>query len=319
VAEVPEETRAVWSPTSRARELVQLLSIRSYMAVPLIIRGQVIGAITLTTSSSGRRFNAADAALAEEFARRAAVAMDNADLHHELTRANRLKDEFLATFSHELRTPLTAILGWVHLLRKGKPAQMGRALETIERNALVQARIVDDVLDVSAIIMGKLRLDLQPADLAQICRAALDTVRPSAQAKNIRLLENLDATLGPITGDPARLQQVVWNLLANAIKFTPTNGHVTVALENKGLHAELRVSDDGQGIAAHLLPHVFERYWQADSGPSRSHGGLGLGLSIVRYLVERHGGHVAVASEGEGRGATFTVTLPMQRVGDEPS
>ncbi len=312
VAAVPQATHDVWSPTSRARELVQQLSICSYMAVPLIVRGQVLGAITLTTSASGRRFTAADLSLAEEFARRAGIAMDNAELYHELATANRLKDEFLATVSHELRTPLTAILGWTHVLRKGNPSQMGRAVETIERNALVQARIVDDVLDVSAIITGKLRLELQPVDFAEVCRAALDTMRPSVQAKGVHLLENLGAARVDVTGDPARLQQVVWNLLANAIKFTPSGGRVTVALEKNGTHAELRVSDDGQGIAADFLPHVFERFRQADSAPTRQHGGLGLGLAIVHHLVERHGGHVVVASEGEGHGATFTVALPLR-------
>ncbi len=231
----------------------------------------------------------------------------------ELRRANRLKDEFLATVSHELRTPLTAILGWARLLGGGQldEATVTRALETIERNATAQAQLIDDLLDVSRIITGKLRLEVQPVDLAQVIATALDAALPAADAKGIRLERAFDAGASMVSGDPARLQQVVWNLFSNAIKFTPAGGRVEVKLERAGAHVEIVVTDDGQGISPHILPYVFERFRQADSSTTRAHGGLGLGLAIVRHLVEMHGGTVAAESAGVGHGATFTVRLPL--------
>ncbi|HEX8071764.1 MAG TPA: PAS domain S-box protein [Pyrinomonadaceae bacterium] len=226
---------------------------------------------------------------------------------------NRLKDEFLSVVSHELRTPLTAMLGWAHMLRAGglDDATRRLALDIIERNARAQAQLVDDVLDVSRIITGKLRLDMRRLDPAQPVAAALDAVRPAAEAKGVRLEVALDAEAGPVLADADRLQQVAWNLLTNAVKFTPSGGRIEVRLERAAGHVRLTVSDTGQGIAAEFLPHVFERFRQADSSSTREHGGLGLGLSIVRHLVEMHGGTVSAESAGAGQGASFTVLLPV--------
>ena len=228
--------------------------------------------------------------------------------------ANRMKDEFLATLSHELRTPLNAILGWVQVLRAGKldEAAAIRALETIERNARSQAQLIADLLDVSRIITGKLRLDFKPVDLQRIIDAALETIRPAADAKGIQLAISLGRLGSPALGDADRIQQVVWNLLSNAIKFTPRGGRVEVLLQELGATALIRVTDSGIGIRPDFLPYVFDRFRQAESTLTRSHGGLGLGLSIVRHLVELHGGTVEVDSQGEGLGATFTVRLPLR-------
>lgn len=231
----------------------------------------------------------------------------------EAEAANRTKDEFLATVSHELRTPLNAVLGWVRMLRMGKldEAAVTRALETIERNAKAQAQLIEDLLDVSRIISGKLRLDVRPIDLASVIEAAIDSIRPAIDAKAIRLLTVLDPKASPVSGDAGRLQQVVWNLLSNAIKFTPKGGRVQVRLERINSHVEIIVSDTGAGISPEFLPHVFDRFRQADGSLTRSHGGLGLGLAIVRHLVETHGGIVWAESEGVGRGSIFTVQLPL--------
>ncbi|MDQ3650357.1 MAG: PAS domain S-box protein [Acidobacteriota bacterium] len=227
--------------------------------------------------------------------------------------ANRLKDEFLATLSHELRTPLTAILGWSRLLRTGGLDQemAARALEIIERNARTQNQLINDILDVSRIITGKLRLDVRAVELLNVIESATDTLRPAAEAKSIRLHLLLDPSADMVSGDPDRLQQVVWNLISNAIKFTPKGGRVQVRLERINSHVEVTVSDTGQGIAPEFLPHVFDRFRQADATTTRTHGGLGLGLAIVRQLVELHGGTVIADSKGEGQGATFAFTLPV--------
>jgi PAS domain S-box-containing protein len=234
--------------------------------------------------------------------------------------ANRIKDEFLATLSHELRTPLTAIIGWSAMLRGNKldETATANALETIERNAKAQGQIIEDLMDVSRIIMGKLRLDVQTIELAPIIAAAVDAIRPAAEAKNIRLHALLDPQAGPASGDPARLQQVIWNLLTNAVKFTPKGGRVQVRLERINSHIEITVSDTGQGIAPEFLPHVFDRFRQADMKHTRTHGGLGLGLSIVRQLVELHGGTVHAESAGLGQGAIFVVQLPAMVARREP-
>ncbi|MBA3530649.1 MAG: response regulator [Ardenticatenales bacterium] len=227
--------------------------------------------------------------------------------------ANRLKDEFLATISHELRTPLTAILGWLHILRTRNPTpeKIARALAIIEQNAQLQAQLIEDLLDVSRIISGKMRLDVQPIDPLIFIEAAIESVRPAAEAKSIRLQPVLDTGVGFISGDAARLQQVVWNLVSNAIKFTPKGGRVQVRLERINSHIEIVVSDTGIGIRPDFLPHVFERFRQEDQTIQRRHTGLGLGLSIVRHLVELHGGEVNVYSPGEGEGTTFTVVVPL--------
>jgi signal transduction histidine kinase/ActR/RegA family two-component response regulator len=228
--------------------------------------------------------------------------------------ANRMKDEFLATLSHELRTPLNAILGWVQVLRTGKldEAAGARALETIERNSRAQAQLIADLLDVSRIITGKLRLDSKPVELHRIIDATLDSVRPAADAKGIQLSLSLAPMASPVLGDSDRLQQVVWNLLSNAIKFTPRGGQVEIRLREVGANAVLQVNDSGIGIRPDFLPYVFDRFRQAESTLTRSHGGLGLGLSIVRHLVELHGGTVEVESAGEGQGSSFAVRLPLR-------
>lgn len=230
--------------------------------------------------------------------------------------ANRMKDEFLATLSHELRTPLNAILGWTQLLRNRKfdETTTGQALETIERNTRSLAQLIEDVLDVSRIIRGTLHLNTHQVKLAPVVEAAIDTVRPAAEAKEISIECKFDPELGVVVGDTNRLQQVVWNLLSNAVKFTSKGGRVDVQLERIESYVQIRVSDTGAGIAAEFLPHVFERFRQADSSRTRSHGGLGLGLAIVRHLVELHGGTVSAESLGIGQGATFIVNLPMKAV-----
>jgi PAS domain S-box-containing protein len=231
----------------------------------------------------------------------------------ESERVSRMKDEFLATLSHELRTPLNAILGWCQLMRRATDdaATMGEGLEVIERNARAQTQLIEDLLDMSRIVSGKIRLDVQRVDLVQVVEGAVETVKPGADAKNIVLRKVLDPLAGPVSGDPSRLQQVVWNLLSNAIKFTPKGGKVTVLLERVNSHVEVTISDTGEGITPEFLPHVFDRFRQADATTTRKHGGLGLGLAIVKQLVELHGGQVRVKSAGKGLGTTFSVSLPI--------
>ena len=235
-------------------------------------------------------------------------------------RASRMKDEFLATLSHELRTPLNAVLGWAHILRIGKLRgdELKQGLDTIERNARVQAQIIEDLLDMSRIISGKVRLDVEQIDLPAVLNESIDTVRATAEAKGIRLQAVVDPRAGPISGDADRLQQVFWNLLSNAIKFTPTGGQVQVLLERVNSRIEVSVIDTGEGIAPEFLPYVFDRFQQGDASTTRRHGGLGLGLAIVKQLVELHGGSVRVKSSGIGKGTTFTVHLPLIAVYSEP-
>ncbi|HST20828.1 MAG TPA: ATP-binding protein [Blastocatellia bacterium] len=231
----------------------------------------------------------------------------------QMENANKAKDEFLATVSHELRTPLNAMLGWVGMLRSGKldESTTAHALEVFERNAKSQAQLIEDLLDVSRIISGKLRLDVQPVDISSIVQLAIDVVRPAADAKEVRLQIILDPQAGPVSGDPGRLQQVIWNLLSNAVKFTHKGGRVQVRVARKDSYAEITVSDTGQGINPEFLPYVFDRFRQADSTLTRKYGGMGLGLAIVRHLVELHGGTVSAFSDGQGQGSTFTVKLPI--------
>ncbi len=313
------------------------LPVTSYLAVPVISRsGEVYGGLFFGHPEEGV-FTERSARIIEGLAAQAAVAMDNARLFNALKRAsaeaeeaaaeqerlyreaqesNRLKDEFLATVSHELRTPLTAILGWAHMLRIGQfngEAAL-KAFETIERNARAQSQLIDDLLDVSRIITGKLRIDVRQVDPNSFVEAAVEAVRPAAEAKGVRVQKIMDTGVVTVSGDPVRLQQVVWNLLSNAIKFTPKNGRVQVRLERVNSHVEIAVSDTGAGIAPDFLPHVFDRFRQADQRTTRQHGGMGLGLAIVRHLVELHGGTVRAESAGEGQGSTFTVLLPVAPV-----
>jgi signal transduction histidine kinase/FixJ family two-component response regulator len=231
----------------------------------------------------------------------------------EADRANRIKDEFLAVLSHELRSPLNPILGWTRLLQNGKldAARQAEALNTIERNAKLQAQLIEDLLDLSRIMQGKLSLTAVPVNLASVIAAALETVHLAAAAKHIQMTLDLDSSIAPVSGDATRLQQVVWNLLTNAIKFTPKGGQVTVELRQLEQAAQMRVTDTGKGIQPQFLPHVFEYFRQEDGSTTRNFGGLGLGLAIVRQIVEMHGGTVWAESEGEHRGASFTVQLPL--------
>jgi PAS domain S-box-containing protein len=241
---------------------------------------------------------------------------ERVQMETNLREANRVKDEFLATLSHELRTPLTAVLGWVHLLRSRKldPPMQQRAIEVIDRNAKAQAQLIADILDVSRIVTGKFRLEPHAVDLAPVIHAAVDSVRPAAEAKQICVVSNVAAQLGLLVADPDRIQQVAWNLLSNSIKFTPEGGEVRLSVERVGTQVQISVTDTGAGIEPDLLPHVFERFRQGDSSSTRAHGGLGLGLAIVRHIVELHGGTVQATSAGTGLGATFVVSLPLRTV-----
>jgi PAS domain S-box-containing protein len=292
------------------------LPVRSYLAVPVKgLDGSVIGGLFFGHSQPGC-FTEQHERLAVGTAAWASVALENARLYGEAQDANRMKDDFLAVLSHELRTPLNAILGYARRLRggmlDGEIAE--RALETVERNSRWLAQIVDDVLDVSRIVSGKVRLDVRPVELPAIIDNAVSTIQPAADAKGVRLQTLIDPRAPTISGDPDRLQQVMANLLSNAVKFTPRDGHVQVRLERVDSHVEIVVADNGSGIRRDFLPFVFERFRQADRGPTRKTGGLGLGLSIVRHLVELHGGTVQADSGGEGKGSTFTIRLPFVTV-----
>jgi signal transduction histidine kinase/ActR/RegA family two-component response regulator len=295
------------------------LPVRAYLAVPVkAASGEVLGGLFFGHSKPGV-FTEHHEQLANGVAGWASLALENSRLYMEAREADRLKDEFLAVLSHELRTPLNAIVGYSRLLRgnvlTGEKASRG--LETLERNAVALTQIVEDVLDISRIISGKIRLDVQPVELPLVMHNAIATVQPAADAKGVRIQTIIDPRVGPVSGDPDRLQQVAWNLLSNAVKFTPKAGRVQVRVERVNSHIEIVVSDTGIGISAAFLPHVFERFRQSDAGTTRKTGGLGLGLSIVRHIVEMHGGSVQVASEGEGKGSTFRVRLPLMIVHSE--
>ena len=292
----------------------------SRLQAPLLdARGRSRGYLLLGRERGA--FAAEDAAVLSQFALLVGTSLS---LHETLARerraraqaerADRAKDEMLAVVSHELRTPLNAIQGWLHVLRRRRAddaALLGRAIEVIQRNLDTQVQLVDDLLDTARIVSGKLRLELQPLDLAPLLRTAIDTVRPLAEGKRIALSTSIEPGAFVTVGDPARLEQVIWNLLTNAVKFTPPDGHVSVRLERLGWLAQLEVQDDGQGIDPAFLPHVFDRFRQADSSSTRASGGLGLGLSLVQHLVQAHGGQVMVRSDGQGRGSVFTVSMPL--------
>jgi signal transduction histidine kinase/ActR/RegA family two-component response regulator len=310
--------------------------IRAQIAVPLIKQGKVVG--TLAVSDMGpRHWSEDDVALVAEVAERTWAAVERARAEEAVRKseqlarrhlgeasearaqaeaANRAKDEFLATMSHELRTPLHSILGWATLLRQQPhdERRLDHGLEVIERNAKAQERLITELLDVSRIVTGKLALTLARTTLWDVVHAAAEVVRPAAESKGVRLLVDVDPDLPALLADSARLQQVVWNLLINAVRFTPHGGKVTIDAEREDSKVYLRVRDTGSGIAAEHLPHVFERFRQVDSSITRSHGGLGLGLAIVRHIVEGHGGAVEADSDGIGRGATFTIMLPIRAI-----
>ena len=267
------------------------------------LSGTIVGASKIARDITDRR------RLEEE---RARLLAQEQTARRAAERASRVKDEFLATLSHELRTPLTAIMGWVRMVRQGLLDDEGanRALEIIDRNTEALKRLVEDILDISSMTMGRFRLESLPVDLATVVRAALDSVRHAVSAKNIRLEFTVDRGIRPVAGDAGRLQQVVWNLVSNAVKFTPYGGSVHVSLAQSGSYAEIRVRDDGRGIDAEFAPRLFEPFSQQDASTTRQHGGLGMGLAIVRHLVELHGGTVRAESPGSGGGATFIVRLP---------
>jgi PAS domain S-box-containing protein len=305
---------AIISPDVQRR-----LGFTTCVTVPIFRRdGRVLGCFQVHDKRDGRPFDEDDVVLLEGLAPSAAIALDNARLLVEREEADRAKDQFLATLSHELRTPLTAILGWTRMLRSGRldAAAQATALETIERNTRLQTQLIEDLLDVSRIISGKLQLDRQPVELATVVEAAVQSLKSVADVKGVALELTLAAAGGLVEGDAHRLQQVVLNLLSNAIKFTPPQGRIDVRLEHADGHARLVVTDTGQGITPEVLPHVFDPFRQADGTHTKQHGGLGLGLAIVRHLVALHGGVARAASEGPGCGATFTVELPLATPAD---
>lgn len=329
---LPDPTMSeLWSLTTNEDfPYLGKLNINSLMIVPLHVRERSIGSLCLIRETPDQPYINDEQLFLQDLADRAALAIDNARLYQKSQEANRTKDEFLAMLSHELRSPLNAIIGWLSLLRSRKfdAATTTRALETVERNARTQARLIEDLLDVSRILQGKLRLTLRPVALLPIIETAVETVRPTAEAKNIHLQLIRDPEIGKVLGDSERLQQVVGNLLNNAIKFTPNGGRIQVELSIQINHnsiadlgqtssfteeqfVQITVRDSGQGIKPEFLPYVFDRFRQADSSITRTHGGLGLGLAIVRHLVELHNGSVAADSAGEGKGATFIVKLPL--------
>ncbi|HMI89702.1 MAG TPA: ATP-binding protein [Polyangiaceae bacterium] len=312
------------------------LPVASYLAVPVVARaGTVMGGLFFGHSECGV-FSERAERLIVGIAAQAAIAIDNARLYEEVKRSaeerakllaaerrarveservNLMKDEFLATLSHELRTPLNAVLGWADILLSRSNAESGSrpGLEAIARNARAQAKLIEDLLDMNGIVSGKVRLDVQPIELSSIVEATLESTRPSADAKAITVRKTLDTNV-LVFGDRNRLQQIVWNLLSNAVKFTPKGGKIDVIVERVNSHVEITVHDSGMGISAEFLPHLFERFRQADSSTTRKYGGLGLGLSIVKQLVELHGGTVKAESDGQGKGATFVVSLPVRAV-----
>jgi PAS domain S-box-containing protein len=296
------------------REILRALGLMSYIVVPLRAHDRILGAITFVLSDSHRRFSEHDLAFAEELGRRAAVAIENARLYSAAQAANRAKDDFLATLSHELRTPMTAVLGWSRMLMMGlSPEESREAVDAIERSASVQMQLIEDILDMSRIMAGKMRIDAVPVDLCATAQSALATVHPAAAAKGIEIFTSFPREAPQVLGDEGRLQQIVWNLLTNAIKFTDRGGEVTIRITSNADSVTLSVRDTGTGIDPSFLPHVFERFRQQDSSTTRAHGGIGLGLTIVRHLVELHGGRITAHSEGAGRGSTFTVELPAMR------
>jgi signal transduction histidine kinase/CheY-like chemotaxis protein len=318
--DAPNEAELAATGSDARREYIERHGIGPFLIVPVMGEGRVIGSLGISRVRGGKRYSEEEEWLAVELASRASLHIEKANLYRasqeaavRADNANRAKDDFLSIVSHELRTPLNAIVGWSHILSEAKDrdtAMLERGLAVIRRNARTQVTIIEDILDVARIVTGKMRMVLHPVDLGAIVERAIDAVRPTATARGIEIEVTIAPQVG-VLGDEDRLQQVVWNLLANALKFTPEGGHVHVVVERVGSGASVSVRDDGVGIAARDLPYVFDRFRQADSSATRSHGGLGLGLSIVRHLVEAHGGSVRVESEGLGRGATFVLSLPV--------
>jgi PAS domain S-box-containing protein len=313
IASDTDDLTTRFAGSSDAVPLLEQLGMGSVAILPLVAHGQLRAALSLGAAAVGR-FGGSGGILVEDLARRIRLALDRIQLYREAQEANRLKDEFLSTLSHELRTPLNAVFGWARILRlRQLDTSTAHAVEVIERNAEAQIRLIEDVLDVSRIITGKMTLSMESADVATILGATVDAVRPAVQAKGVRLEVDLGPEVPSVFADPHRLQQVFWNVLSNAVKFTAAGGLITISLRRANGWAEVQIGDSGVGIRRDVLPFVFDRFRQADSSPTRRHGGLGLGLAIVRHLVELHGGSVEADSPGEGHGATFTIRLPIDR------
>ncbi|WP_307721619.1 ATP-binding protein, partial [Zemynaea arenosa] len=335
IGDLNQDKRFAQTPAALALPAAGL-PVRSYLAVPITAPSGERLATMFLGHPEPHAFGERTVRIVSGIAAQAAVAIDNTRLYEnaqqaaeerkvlleserllrtEAEHASQMKDEFLATLSHELRTPLSSILGWAQVLRRGSrdQADLNKGLTTIERNARAQAQLIEDLLDMSRITSGKVLLDMQTVAAPMFVDAAIETLRPAAEAKNIGIVRHYDPAAGLIAGDPARLQQVIWNLLSNAIKFTPRDGQLDVLIAPAEDHVRIAVRDTGIGIRPEFLPHVFERFRQADASMTRRHGGLGLGLSIVKHLVEQHGGTVRVDSEGEGRGATFSLELPLAK------
>ena len=292
-------------------ELIRRFGVRSFQMVPLRSRGRTLGLFT-TGSFTGRQYNEHDLSLALDVAARAGLALDNAMLYRTAQEADRLKEDFLATLSHELRTPLNALLGWMHIMKMpsaDEPTRK-RALESIERNARAQGILINDLIDVSRAMRGKLRVESAPVDLSAVILAAIDSIRPAVRARDLDVNLSIGEMDRQVWGDADRLEQVMWNLLSNAVKFTRPGGRIDVTVDETATSVQITVSDNGVGIDPAFLPHVFERFRQADSSSTRIQAGLGLGLAIVRNLVDLHGGTVTVQSDGLDQGASFVVTLP---------
>ena len=295
------------------KDMIQRLAPHSWIIAPLVARGNRLGAILLARSKKRPQYTDNDLRFVEELARRAAIAIDNERLYRESQEASRLKDQFVATISHELRTPLTVIAGWTAVLQKHEVDQktIERALAAIQRNVTLQTSLVDDLLDVSRIVSGKMRLDVKPVDLCALVESSVENMKDAAAAKAINIAFLTEGTIEPIACDPDRIQQVLWNLLSNSIKFTPPDGSIQVVIRsNQANEAEIIISDTGVGIVSEFLPFVFDRFRQFDGSTTRKAAGLGLGLSIVKHLVELHGGMVHAESAGKGQGASFRVVLP---------
>ena len=316
MSRIPWDLLEATAKDDEHRRILHQLNLTSYMIVPMMAHGKAFGAITFVSAESGREYSEADLRVGRELAARAALAVENARSYARANEASRLKDEFLATLSHELRTPLNAVLGYARMLRLGTIAEdkAPLALDVVERNATALKQIIEDVLDVSRIVAGRLRLNVEAVDLPSILQESCATVMPAAEAKGVRVEAIIDPMTTPVSGDPDRLQQIVWNLLSNAIKFTPRGGKVQLRLSRVNSHVEITVSDTGRGITPEFLPFVFERFRQGDATFSREQGGLGLGLAIAKQLTELHGGTISAWSDGPDQGATFTVKLPVMIV-----
>ncbi len=313
--EVTDEQLQAAAQNEDHERLLRALGVRSFVMAPLRARGRTLGLLTVGMFSTVRTLSPRDLPLISDVASRAALALDSAILYRDAQEANRLKDDFLATLSHELRTPLNALLGWAQILRTQLPdnAVAMRAIDSIDRNAHAQLVLINDLLDVSRVISGKLRMEQKVVDVAAVVSAAVDAIRPAARGREIELAVTIAPVLLEVIGDADRLQQVVWNLASNAVKFTPRGGRVEVAVEQRMGAVQITVSDTGIGIDPAFLPFVFDRFRQGDSSTTRAQGGLGLGLAIVRHLIDLHGGSVIAESAGRNRGTRFTVTLPARQ------